>query len=90
MALRKVACVGDPSARWCILTSLAMVLVLVARPLVVLTSFVAIAVGEWYHVQIRGWVQLALENGGSSGICYSDLVPLEEDIQVIVTEGFDG
>ena len=45
MALKKVACVGAPRARWCIFTSWAMVLVLLAWYLVVLISLVAMAVG---------------------------------------------
>ena len=45
IALRKVACVGDPRAKWCMFTCWAMVLVLLPRPPVVFTSLVVIAIG---------------------------------------------
>jgi hypothetical protein len=45
MALKKVACVGAPRARWCMFTSWAMVFVLLDWYLVVSISLVAMAVG---------------------------------------------
>jgi hypothetical protein len=44
---------------------------------------------ERNHIEVACWVQFSLQDSGSPSIGYSDLVSLEEDVQVIITECFN-
>ena len=44
---------------------------------------------EWYHIEISDWVQGPLQDSGAACGINCDLVPLEQNIKIMVTEGLD-